>query len=288
VDLTNKVAVVTGGAQGIGLATCKRLVAAGCKVSVWDINPDALKEAVTELDGAGSGTVGKQDSAVRILDCRVDITDRNQVSNAVSRTESELGPIDILINNAGIFLPGELMDRPVDDWVRTIDVNVNSMFYTIMAVLPGMTVRKSGHIVNISSAGGLLGVPGLAAYSASKYAVLGLTESLRHEARNARSGVRYSSIHPMFITTGLFEGAKLGGFGRLIVPQVRNHDVIAKAIVEKALKKGRLMVGRPRTLRLTGLFRGILPYRVFLLVPRLFGVQNSMGRLTSKGSKDGR
>jgi all-trans-retinol dehydrogenase (NAD+) len=130
--------------------------------------------------------------------------------------------------------------------------------------------------VNISSAAGILGVPDMAAYSAAKWGVWGLTESLRHEARNRGKDVRFSSIHPSYIATGMFEGARVSGLGSLLVPQVKNHDVIAKCIVEGALKKGKPRLIRPRSVWLAILFRGLLPDAWFQGVIRLLNVHRSM------------
>ena len=140
-----------------------------------------------------------------------------------------------------------------------------------------MYERNSGHIVNISSAAAYLGVPELSVYAATKWAVWGLTESMRFEAQNlGKKGVKFSSIHPVYLKTGMFEGAKLGFLGNLLIPLVKNHDVIAKAIVNDALKKGKTQVRRPRTLRLATLLRGILPDKVFQQVLVLNGVHQSM------------
>lgn len=262
IKLEGQVAIVTGAARGIGLATARRLVAAGCPVAIWDLDNDALQEAVADEP--------------RLFAQQVDVTRGEQVQAALSEIEEKLGPVDILVNNAGIFKPGTFLDRPVADWDLTLSVNLDAVVQVTYAVLPGMYERNRGHIVTISSAAGLLGVPGMAVYSASKWGVLGFTESLRHEVRNHRSAIRVSSVHPMYLTTGLFAGAKLTGIGALIVPQVKNHDAIARAVVESALRRGRWMVRRPRTVRLTTLLRGLLPYRLFLAATRLFGVHASM------------
>jgi len=151
------------------------------------------------------------------------------------------------------------------------------MLYTTRAFLPGMYERNLGHVVNISSAAGILGVPDMAAYSAAKWGVWGLTESLRHEARNrGKDGVRFSSIHPSYVATGMFEGARVPGLGSLLVPQVKNHDVIAECIVEQALKKGKPRLIRPRSVWLAILFRGLLPDAWFQAVIRLLNVHRSM------------
>lgn len=270
--LEGKTAVVTGGAMGIGLATAKRLLASGVSVSVWDINHQALAQALKELKPLGPAH-----------GCICDVTKKTQVTKSARQAVKDLGRVDILINNAGYVAGGDFLDVPDDKLIKTIDVNLTSMIHTTKAFLPAMYERDCGHIVNISSAAGTLGVPNLAMYCAVKWAVWGLTESLRHEAKNRRKkGVRFSSIHPGYIKTGMFQGARIGGLGGLLVPQIKNHDVIAKAIVEGALKRGRHAPKRPRTLRLTPLLRGILPDAWFQGFIRFLRIHKSMSAWTGR------
>jgi all-trans-retinol dehydrogenase (NAD+) len=265
--LTGKTAVVTGGAMGIGLATAKRLLKEGVKVSIWDIDKKALDAACKELKRSGR--------EVHAAVC--DVTVKKAVAQAAAQAVKDLGRVDILVNNAGYVAGGDFLAVPEEKWERTIDVNLTSMIYTIKAFLPGMYERNAGHIVNISSAAGTLGTADLAVYCATKWAVWGLTESLRHEAVNRKKkGVRFSSIHPSYIKTGMFEGAKVGRLGGLLVPMLKDHDVIAKCIVEAALKRGRHAPKRPRTVRLVPLFRGLLPDSWFQGLMRFLGVQKSM------------
>lgn len=265
--LEGKSAIVTGGAMGIGLATVKRLLAEGCKVNVWDLNEAAMEEAKQNLKNYSD----------RLFFHKCDVSNKNAVYALAVAASKEMGQIDILINNAGYVQGGNLHEQSDDKWEKTIDVNLTSLIYTTKAVLTQMYERNSGHIVNISSASSFLGVPELSVYTATKWAVWGLTESMRFETRNLdKKGVRFSSIHPSYIKTGMFEGAKLGFLGNLITPLVNDHDVIAKAIVKDALKKGKFAVRRPRTLRLAILLRGILPDVVFQKMLLVMGVHKSM------------
>ncbi|MGE5682966.1 MAG: SDR family NAD(P)-dependent oxidoreductase [Bacillota bacterium] len=266
-DLGSKSALITGGAMGIGLATVKRLLKAGCQVTIWDINEDALCRAEEELKPFGG----------KIFTHQCDVTDRKKVYELAQTAIKEMGKVDILINNAGFVAGGEILDRDDEIWQKTIDINLTALLYTIRAFLPGMYQRNLGHIVNISSASSTLGVPGLAVYTATKWAVWGLTESLRMEAyNNGKSGVKYSTIHPSYIAHGMFEGAKLSFPGNLLVPLVKDHDVIAKAIVESAIKKGRYSVKRPWTVNLNVRLRGFLPDSWFQKLMIIMGVPGSM------------
>lgn len=272
--LENKCAIVTGGAMGIGLATTKRLLEAGCKVNVWDVNEDAMEKAKEELSHYSD----------KLFFHKCDVTNKNEVYALAVAAKKEMGVIDILINNAGFVKGGNLHEENNEVWEKTIDVNLTSIIYTTKAVIDDMYERNSGHIVNISSASAYLGVPALSVYTATKWAVWGLTESMRFEAKNlGKNGVKFSSIHPSYIKTGMFEGAKLGFLGNLLIPLVKDHDVIAKAIVNDALKRGKTQVRRPRTLRLAILLRGILPDKIFQKLLILNGVHNSMSGWKGRG-----
>ncbi len=274
-SLDGKTAVITGGAMGIGFATARRLLNEGAVVTIWDIDRQALDKALTELAEAG-----------KIFGYDCDVTDKARVYELAGRAAADMGKIDILINNAGIVYGGMFLDQDDDKWEKTIQVNLNALLYTTRAFLPGMYERNFGHIVNLSSASGMIGVPGLAVYAATKWAVWGLTESLRMEAHLlGKKGVRHSSVHPSYIRTGLFEGAKLGFPGNLIVPLVKSHDVIAKAIVEACLKKGRYSPRRPWTVGLTVRLRGLLPDSWFQRVLILLGVPQGMMTWTGHKGK---
>lgn len=267
--LAGRMAIVTGAAGGIGSATARRLAAEGCSLELWDIRGDALEDLSAELRARYPGL----SIHGRVVDLRGDAA----IASAVSAATSESGPTDILINNAGHLGPGRLLDQPMDTWRTTIDINVNAVVSLTYAVLPDLIARKTGHVVNISSAGGFVGVSGLAVYSASKWAVYGLTEALRHEIRDVGApGIRFSSVHPMYIASGMFAGSRIRGLGGLIFPRLKNHDVVAKAIVESALIRRRRVVRRPRSLVLVPLLRGLLSDSWFNGMARVLGVNHSM------------
>lgn len=260
--------------MGIGLATVRRLLAAGCPTAIWDYDESAIERAREEL----------ATTATRVVFFRCDVTDPAQVANAARETMSLLGGVEILVNNAGTVVAGRFDEADLDAQRRVIDVNFTALLYTIRAFLPEMYRRDDGVIVNVSSAAGALGVPGQAVYSASKWAVWGLTESLRHEVRNLGKAVHVASVHPSYVRTGLFEGARMSGLGGLIVPRVKDHDVIARAIVGRAIRKRKTVTYRPRTVRLAVLLRGILPDRVFFRTIRALNVHKSMA--TFRGRKN--
>ncbi len=274
-NLKGKKAIVTGGAMGIGLATARRLLAEGCDVTIWDLNREALNKAEAELKAMNRG-------AVYAHPC--DVTDRRQVLLMAETAERDMGRIDILINNAGIEKHGRFCDVPLEEWERETAVNLHAIYYTTHAILPGMNQRSEGHIVNISSAAGLIGVPDLAVYAATKWAVFGFTESLRAEAAIDNKNITFTSVHPHFVKEGLFSGGSLNFLGNLLVPRIGSHDRVARAVVNRALKRKQNTVKIPVTLQLGVLFRGLLPDRLLQWVlVRLMGVGGCTDGLVGYG-----
>lgn len=262
----NNTVLITGGAMGIGLATAKRFLKKGDIVILWDINSTALEKAAAELAPLG-----------KIYSFSCDVTKKDEVYETARKTLEAAGRVDILVNNAGWVIGGNFLARSDEEWEKTIAINFTSLIYTTRAFLPGMYERNRGHVVNISSASSTLGVAGLAVYAGTKWAVHGFTESLRFEAYNAgKTGVKFSTVHPSYIATGLFEGAKLGFPAKYIAPLIKSHDVIAKAIVEDAVGKGRYSPKRPVTVHLNPRLRALLPDSWFQRLIILLGIHNSM------------
>lgn len=191
IDLANQVAVVTGGAQGLGFAMAHRLLQSGAKVSLWDRDGDALNKAVAAL-GAGASS--------RI----VDITDLEGLGRAHAEVEAEIGPVSILINSAGIAGSNASLDTyDPDEWRHVVEVNLNGTFYVNKVVVPGMKARNYGRIVNIASVAGKEGNPNLSAYSAAKAGVIGLTKSLGKEL--ASYDIAVNAITPATAKTRILE-----------------------------------------------------------------------------------
>jgi 3-oxoacyl-[acyl-carrier protein] reductase len=190
-DFEGRVAVISGGATGIGFAVAQRLKASGGRICLWDRDASALDRAAATL---GEGT------DVR----KVDVTDFEGVASAARATAAALGRIDALVCSAGITGPNTTTwEYPADAWRQVIDVNLNGIFYCNRAVVPVMLGRDYGRIVNIASVAGKEGNPNASAYSASKAAVIGLTKSLGKEL--AKSGVRVNCVTPAAVKTAIFD-----------------------------------------------------------------------------------
>lgn len=188
-DLDDQVAVVTGGAQGIGYAVAKRMIECGAKVVIWDFDIDRAKTVASELGATA-------------LQC--DISDWNSVQAAAQETEAHVGGIDILVNSAGIAGANALVEEyPIDEWNKIMSVNLNGTFHTNRAVIAGMKQRGYGRIVNIASIAGKEGNPNASAYSASKAGVIALTKSLGKETAGFDIGV--NCVTPAAARTAIFD-----------------------------------------------------------------------------------
>ncbi|WP_066587296.1 SDR family oxidoreductase [Cellulomonas timonensis] len=185
-----KVAIVTGGSRGLGAAYSRALVREGARVMVGDVLDDEGKVLADEL---GEGAVYQH----------LDVTQESAWAAAVAAAEQAFGPVDVLVNNAGVASAGSVESYPMESWNATLAVNLTGVFLGIRAVVPGMKVLGRGSIVNVSSVEGLRGSAALHGYVASKFAVRGLTKSVAMEV--GRHGIRVNSIHPGFILSAMTE-----------------------------------------------------------------------------------
>jgi NAD(P)-dependent dehydrogenase (short-subunit alcohol dehydrogenase family) len=191
IDLEGRMAVVTGGAQGIGRAIVERLAASGAQVTIWDRDRALAETAAEEIDG-------------QVNFVQVDVTDWDAVRSAAARTAAEMGRIDIMVNNAGITgMNATVADYPVDEWQRVLDLNLTGVFHGCKAVVPGMVEAGYGRIVNIASIAGKEGNPNASAYSASKAGVIALTKSLGKEL--AAHDIAVNCITPAAARTAIFD-----------------------------------------------------------------------------------
>ncbi|MFJ8265340.1 3-ketoacyl-ACP reductase [Peribacillus asahii] len=195
--LNGKTALITGAGRGIGKATALALAKEGVNLGLIGLNMTNLEELSSEL----------QQFDIKVSAASADVSDLEAVNHAVAHIKSELGDIDILVNNAGIAKFGGFLDLTPEEWEKIVRVNLMGVYNVTRAVLPDMIERKSGDIVNISSTAGQKGAPVTSAYSASKFGVLGLTESLMLEVR--KHNIRVTALTPSTVATDLAYEANL-------------------------------------------------------------------------------
>jgi NAD(P)-dependent dehydrogenase (short-subunit alcohol dehydrogenase family) len=245
-SLHGRVAVVTGGGRGIGRALCRALAHEGARVAIGDVDGAAAEEAAAELGGLG---------------LRVDVTDRPGFTAFLDEVERRLGPIDVIVNNAGIMPVARLEDEDERSITRQIEINLHAVIHGTREAVQRMRPRGTGHIVNIASIAGKSGVSHLATYCATKHGVVGLSEAVRNELRG--SGVEITVVMPGLVNTELTSGTKPYRGFKLLTP-----EEVAAAIVA-AVKVPRFDVYVPASLGPSTRVAQLLPRRL----------QDAIGRL---------
>lgn len=233
----NKVVLITGGGRGIGLATAISLRKLGAKIAIGDIDLELAQQAAAQVQGFGG-----------YLDVRV----QSSFDELIAQIEAELGPIDILINNAGIMPMGAMVNESQAITDAQIDINLRGVIHGMKAVLPKMLERKTGHIVNVASLAGKYPIPGASVYCATKFAVVGLTASMQQELRDTAIGL--SAVLPSKVLTELSSGTG----DSLPIPTVEPHDV-AEAII-KAIEHNLPEIAVPNYLTHTPKAYGLVPH----------------------------
>ncbi|MGW4354756.1 SDR family oxidoreductase [Nocardia sp. NPDC004582] len=251
--IAGKVVVITGGARGIGLATATALQALGAKIAIGDIDETTVKESGAARDFDVYG--------------KLDVTDQQSFEGFLDEVERRLGPIDVLINNAGIMPTGRVVDEPDQITRRILDINVYGVILGSKLAIARMLPRGRGHVINIASLAGESHIPGLATYNASKHAVLGFTDTLREEYRG--TGLEFSSVLPTLTKTELGSGVSLPKLMRAAEPE-EIADAIATLIVAPKAKA--------RVTTVAGIIAqavGLLPQSVGDAIGRALGSQTA-------------
>jgi NAD(P)-dependent dehydrogenase (short-subunit alcohol dehydrogenase family) len=256
----DKVALVTGGAAGIGAELGRQLTAAGAAVVIADIADEAARELAITLDKQGR----------RAVACKVDVAQFAEVERAVQLAVERFGRLDLIFNNAGVGLAGELRDLELADWQPMIDVNLWGVIHGVHAALPVMLRQGSGQIVNMASAAGLVPRPGMVPYATTKFAVVGLSTSLRCEVEDL--GIRVNAVCPFHVGTTIFQNTKFRNV---------DHDGLLAAIpfqlfpvercVEETLRgvrKNQAVIAMPRFARFEWRLYRYFPRMAALLMRR--------------------
>jgi short-subunit dehydrogenase len=249
--------LITGAGRGLGLAIAEAFAKAGAKVIVTDRSTEGAKEAAAKLPGACGYTL--------------DVTNAEQIADVRTRLNAEHGPIDILVNNAGVVFGGAFLDVPLAKHLTTVNVNLAGLVAVTHCFLPDLITRPAAHLVNISSASAVIALPMGTTYAASKWAVLGFTESVREELwLIGHRHVGVTAICPSFISTGLFGGARPANMTNWLAP-----EAVAAAVV-RAVEKRREFVMMPWPARLMYRLCAGLPRGVYRRICRTLGVSHSM------------
>ena len=246
-SLHGKVVAITGGARGIGKATAKALAREGARVAIGDLDAGLAQQAAEEL---GTEAIGLE----------LDVTERESFANFLDQVEERLGPIDVLVNNAGIMPLSRFVDEDDATARRMIDINLHGVLFGMKEALPRMERRGSGHVVNIASQAGKGGFPGGATYSATKHAVVGVSEAVRAELRD--TGIEISVVMPAVVNTELGSGLP----ENRAAPKLEPEDVADEIV--KALQVPKFDVWVPRNT--------VAIYKVLQLLPR--GARESVAR----------
>lgn len=268
--------LITGGASGIGRIMGRICLEKGASnLIVWDINQANIDKTEAELSDVKPAEAGV--SKGQIHSYIVNVSDPQAIKSAYEKVKSEVGDVDILVNCAGIVRGNNTFDKQtVQDIDLTMDINANAPMYVALAMLPDMLRRDRGHICNIASAAGMLGVPKLSVYCASKWAVIGWTESMRVELKQARSHVRVTSVAPYFINTGMFDGVNSKVF-----PILDPEKTAAKII--RAVEVGKSFRGIPFAYHFIRIWQGLLPNFLFdFIFGKVFGVYSVMDHFTGR------
>lgn len=259
--------LITGGASGIGKIMGRMALEKGARTFIiWDINITAIENVRKELAPYG-----------RVKGYVVDVSDNEIVTLAYKKTVADCGDIDIVINCAGIITSNKTFDQMTSDEIlRTMNINTIAPMFVARAALPDMLKRNRGHICTIASAGGMLSNPKMSVYAASKWGVIGWSDSVRIELQDSRSDVHITTVAPYYINTGMFDGVK-----SRIIP-ILKPEYVARRVI-KGIERNRTFCGIPFGFHFIRFWQAILPTRVFdWLFGELFGIYHTMDNFTGR------
>jgi len=260
-QIKGKKALITGGASGIGKLMGKELLQRGlAKLVIWDVNDDLMKSTVDEFRSGGNDVDAY----------RVNVMDTQSVIETAKMLKEANVSIDLLINNAGIIVGKYFLDHTHEDIDRTMGINSSALMHITTEFLPEMLRKKEGHIVNIASAAGLVSNPKMSVYVASKFSVVGWSDSLLLEMKQAKTNVQVTTVTPFYISTGMFDGVTSS-----IVPIIKPEVAVKKII--RGIENDLRFVRMPGIIYWVPLFKGLLPASIFdIVIGKWFGMYRSM------------
>lgn len=260
-DFKNASVLITGGASGIGKIMCRKSIERGCSTLViWDINEEGLSNIRQELSHPN----------VQIFTYQIDLSQAEEIEKTSTQTLAEAGKIDILINNAGIVVGKNFIDHSVTDIEKSMLINAQAPMLTARAFLLDMIHHNHGAICNIASSAGLIFNPKMSVYAASKWAVVGWSDSLRLEMKKSRKNISVTTIMSYYINTGMFDGVK-----SKILP-ILDPEKISEKIM-RSIERRKTLVAVPLPYWFIRLSQGIFPQSIYdALMDKVFGIYDSM------------
>lgn len=267
-DLRNKVVLITGAARGMGRLDAINFGNAGARLVITDLDERLLEETSSELRSMGH----------EVHCFKHDVSSRRDCFELAGKVRDQIGPVDVLVNNAGITRSRKLLDYSEEEYRRITDVNYHGMVWMMQAFVPGMAERRSGHVVNMCSVAGKAGVPFLSPYCGSKAATIVATDAIRNELKG--SGVIFTIINPYFVRTGMFEGARM-----LLGLAWQKPEEISMAVVD-AVKKNKGEVCKPPfILRIAAIGRALSFTKLFDLAFGLMGGRRMCKKMQEDNSR---
>jgi len=270
-DVSGQVVLVTGGGSGIGRLMCLRFARLGATVVTWDIDKGGNEETVAMIKREGN----------KAFSYTVDMSSRDAIYDNAKKTESNVGHVSILVNNAGIVSGTALLDTPDAKIIRTFDVNILAHFWTLKAFLPHMIERKMGHIVNVASLAGHSGTNKLVDYCASKFAAVGLDEALRVEL-NVQGHSKYiktTVVCPYYISTGMFAGVQ-----SKLIP-ILEPQFVADSVIDAVLTDKQVLLLPWWSFCLIAL-KAVMTEQAFMTLSNAFGFNCSMDQFRGRQKKE--
>ena len=263
--LEGKIVLITGGASGIGKIMSRLFLERKARVVIWDIDQNKMNETITELSAIGN-----------VTGYVVDISKVDEIKEAAKKVKIEVGIVDVLINNAGIVVGKYFHEHSTFDIIKTMEINAHAPMLITSEFLEGMIHQDSGHICNIASSGGLISNPKMSVYAASKWSLIGWSDSVRLEMQQLKKNVKVTTILPYYINTGMFDGVQSK------IP-ILDPERAALTIV-KAIEKNKIMITLPGYIyRVTRFAQALLPIKAFdWFAGSVLGIYKTMEHFTGR------
>lgn len=264
-ELQDKIVLITGGASGIGRIMVRLILERKAKVIIWDINKESINRTIAEFSNKGE-----------IFGYNVDVSNLEQIQDTAKKVKSEIGIVDVLINNAGIIVGKYFNEHTSTDISKTMEINANAPMLITREFLNDMLNQNSGHICNIASSVGLVSNPKMSVYAASKWSLIGWSDSLRLEMKQMDKKVNVTTIMPYYINTGMFEGVESK------IP-ILEPEATALTIV-KAIEKNKKLISIPGYIyRFTRFGQAIMSINLFdWFAGDVLGIYKTMEHFTGR------